>query len=155
MTLLCFTPRSTQCYDHTLEPLFPFILPTFHPFSPPSHCYCTMDTLPSLLVIALSWTYLLIPRLGQDALRTVHALPYLLHALPPPLRCYLRAHQYLLMRTLRAPPMPVHPHCCLMYHHTISARFTTPLHVYYHAPCTRYRSISTGLSLLYLADSTS
>ena len=127
---------------------FSFILPTFH-------CYCTMDTFPSLLIIALSWTYPLTPRLGQDALWTVRALPYLLHALPSFLQCYLRAHQYLLMCTFCVPPMTVHPHRCLMYHCTISARYLTPLHMYHHAPCTRYRSISTGQSLLYSADLTS
>ena len=65
-----------------------------------------MDTLPSPLVTTLSWTYPLIPRLGQDALRTVRLLPYLLHALPSPLLYYLRVHQYLLMRTLCAPFVP-------------------------------------------------
>ena len=78
--------------------------------------YCTTDTLPSLLVTVLSWTYSLIPRLGQDASRTVHLLPYLLHVLPLPLLYHLRMHQYLLMCTLRALPMPTSPHCCLMCH---------------------------------------
>ena len=86
-------------------------------------------TLPSLLVIALSWTYLLTPRLRQDALQTVRFFPYLLHALPSLLPYYLHAHQYLLMCTLRALPMPASPHCYLMYHCTVCARYRTPLHV--------------------------
>ena len=74
----------------------------FHLSSP----YCTMDPpLPLLLVIALGWTYLLTPRLGQDALWTMRFLPYLLHALPSPLLYYLHVHQYLLMHTFRAPPV--------------------------------------------------
>ena len=96
---------------------------------PLSYYYCTMDTLPPLLVIALSWTYLLTPRLGQDALRTVHPLPYLLHAIPSPLLYHLRMHQCLLMCTVRTPPMPAPPHCYLMYHCTVHARYQTPLHV--------------------------
>ena len=40
-------------------------------------------------------------------MRTVHPLPYLLHALPSPLLYHLRAHQYLLMCTLHAPPTPL------------------------------------------------
>ena len=48
------------------------LLFSFHLFPfPPFLYYCTMDTLPSLLVMVLSWTYSLIPRLGQDALWTV------------------------------------------------------------------------------------
>ena len=81
------------------------------------------------LVIALSWTYSLIPRLGQDALRTVRSLPYLLHALPLLLLYYLRVHQYLLMCTICAPVVPASPHCYHMYHCTFCARFLTPLHV--------------------------
>ena len=68
-----------------------------------SPIYCTTDTPPSLLVNALSWTYLLTPRRRQDALRTVRLLSYLLHALPSPLLYYIRVHQYLLMCTLCAP----------------------------------------------------
>ena len=104
------------------------LLFSFHlfPFFPLSHLdYCTMDTLPSLLVTVLSWTYSLIPRLGQDALRTVHPFPYLLHALPSLLLQYLHVHQDLLMCTFHAPPMPISPHCCLMYHCTICARYVT------------------------------
>jgi hypothetical protein len=115
-------PLHHHCYDRaswTINFFSPILLPLF-----PS--YCTMDTLPSLLVIALSWTYLLIPRLGQHALRTVCLLPYLLHALPLPLLCYLRVHQYLLMCTLVCPFVPVSPHRCLMYHCTSCARFLTP-----------------------------
>ena len=55
--------------------------------------------------------------------------PYLLHALPSLLLYYLCMHQYLLMCTLHAPPMPIPPHCCLMYHCTICAHYRTPLHV--------------------------
>ena len=104
-----------------LGPSFSF---TYSP--PPFPSYCTTDTLPSLLVIALSWTYPLIPRLGQDALWTVCPFPYLLHALPSPLLYYLHVHQYLLMCTLCAPPMPAPSHCCLMYHCTVCARYWTP-----------------------------
>ena len=43
--------------------------------------YCTTGTLPSLLDTVFSWTYLPIPRLGQDALQTVHLFPYLLTCL--------------------------------------------------------------------------
>ena len=82
-----------------------------------------MDTLPSLLVTVLSWTYSLIPRLGQDALRTVHLLPYLLHALPSLSLYHLRVHQYLLMCTLCAPFVPTSPHCHLRYHCTFCARY--------------------------------
>ena len=88
--------------------------------------YCTMDTLPSLLVTALSWTYLLTPRWGQDALQTVRFAPYLLHDLSPPLLYHLGVHQYLLMCTLRALFMPASPRHCLMYHCTLCARFLTP-----------------------------
>ena len=52
------------------------------------------------------------------ALRTVRLLSYLLHALPSPLLYYIRVHQYLLMRTLCAPFVPVFPHRYLMYHGT-------------------------------------
>ena len=93
----------------------------------PSLYYCTTDTPPSLLVTVLSWTSPLIPRLGQDALRTVHLLPYLLHALPSPLLYYLRVHQYLLMRTFCAPFVPVSPHCHLMYHCTFVHATRPPL----------------------------
>ena len=114
--------RGESCYDCASWTII-----FFHLLSPPPFpSYCTMDTLPSLLVIALSWTYLLIPRLGQDALRTVHPSPYLLHALPSPLLYYLHMHQYLLMRTLCTPFVPVSPHCCLMYHCTFCACFLTP-----------------------------
>ena len=98
----------------------------FHLFLISPSYYCTTGTLPSLLDTVFSWTYLPIPRLGQDALRTVHPLPYLLHALPSPLLYYLRMHQYLLMRTLGAPFVPVSPHRCLMYHCTFCARLLTP-----------------------------
>ena len=81
----------------------------FLSFHSPFPLYYAMDTLPLLLV----------------ALRTVRVLPYLLHALPSPLLYYLRVHQCLLMRTLRALPMPAPPHCCLMYHCTICARYQT------------------------------
>ena len=64
------------CYDRAPWTIILFLSPTF-----PLPSYYTMDTLPPLLVIALSWTYLLISRLGQDALRTVHCLPYLLTCL--------------------------------------------------------------------------
>jgi hypothetical protein len=102
------------------------LLFSFHLSSP----YCTTDPpFPLLLVIALSWTYLLTPRLGQDALWTVCSSPYLLHTLPSLLLYYLHVHQYLLMCTLRAPPMPAPPHCCLMYHCTVCACYRTPLHV--------------------------
>ena len=98
------------------------LLFSFHLSSP----YCTTDPpFPLLLVIALSWTYLLTPRLGQDALRTVRSSPYLLHALPSLLLYYLCVHQCLLMCTFRAPPMPASPHCCLMYHCTICAHYRT------------------------------
>ena len=50
------------------------------------------------------FTVLRIPPLPRG-LRTL--LSYLLHALPPPLLYYIRAHQYLLMCTLCAPFMPV------------------------------------------------
>ena len=96
-----------------------------YPF--PSSIYCTMDTLPSLLVNALSWTHFLTPRQRQDALRTVRFSPYLLHVLSPPLLYHLCVHQYLLMCTLRALFMPTSPHRCLMYHCTLCARFLTPL----------------------------
>ena len=59
-------------------------------------------------------------------LRTPSPLPYLLHALLSPLLYYIRVYQYLLMRALCAPSMPVHPHRCLMYHCTFCARFLTP-----------------------------
>ena len=102
------------------------LLFSFHlfPFSP--LLYYTTDTFLSLLVIALSWTYLLTPRLGQDALRTVRLLPYLLHALSSLLLYPLRVHQYLLMCTLCVPFAPVPPHHCLMYHGTFCAHFLTP-----------------------------
>jgi hypothetical protein len=110
------------CYDRmSWTIIFLLSIPPSFPSS-----YCTMDTLPSLLVIVLSWTYLPIPRLGQDALRTVRFLPYLLHALPSPLLYYLCVHQYLLMCTLHAPPMPTPPHCYLMYHCTVCAHYQTP-----------------------------
>ena len=111
-----------ECYDRASWTIifFPSIPFPFLPY------HCTTDTLPSLLVIALSWIHSLLPRLGQDALRTVRFLPYLLHALPSPLLYYLRVHQYLLMCTLHAPPMPAPPHCSHMYHCTICARYQTP-----------------------------
>ena len=49
--------------------------------------------------------------------------PYLLHALPSPLRYYIRVHQYLLMCTLCALFMTASPHRYLMYHCTFCARF--------------------------------
>ena len=99
----------------------------FYPLSIPLLLlYYTTDTFLLLLVIALSWTYLLTPRLGQDALQTACLLPYLLHALPSPLLYHLRVHRYLLMCTLCAPFVPVSPHCCLMYHCTSCACFLTP-----------------------------
>ena len=104
---------------HGLLFFFPSILLSLY--------HCTMDTLPLLLVTVLSWTYSLIPRLGQDALRTVHLLPYLLHALPLPLLYHLRVHQYLLMCTLCAPFVPASPHCYLMYHCTFVHAAWSPL----------------------------
>ena len=83
-----------------------FFLSIYSPILSPCY-YCTTDTLPSLLDTVLSWIYHPIPRLEQDALRTVHLLPYLLHALPLPLLYYLRVHQYLLMCTLCAPFVPL------------------------------------------------
>ena len=121
LTHLCL-PFLISCYDRaswTIIFLSSILLPLF-----PS--YYTTDTLPSLLVIALSWIYPLIPRLGQDALWTVRLLPYLLHALPSPILYYLCVHQYLLMCTLVCPFVPVSPHRCLMYHCTFCARFLTP-----------------------------
>ena len=53
--------------------------------------HCTTDTLPSLLVIAFSWTYLPIPRLGQDASRTVCSPP-IYYRLYPCLYCTTYAH---------------------------------------------------------------
>ena len=88
--------------------------------------YHTMDTPLSLLVIALSWTYLLTPRLGQDALRTVRLPPIYYMPYPHSYCTPLRVHQYLLMCTLRAPFVPVPPHHCLMYHCTFCAQFLTP-----------------------------
>ena len=98
------------CYDRAswaiiFFPSIPFSLFPYH---------CTTDTLLSLLV-------------RQDALRTVRFLPYLLHALPSPILYYLRVHQCLLMRTLHAPPMPAPPHCYLMYHRTVGARYQASL----------------------------
>ena len=106
-----------------LGPLFSF---TYSPSFPLPLHYHTMDPPLSLLIIALSWTYLLTPRLGQGALQTVRLLPYLLHALSSLLLYSLRVHQYLLMCTLCAPFVPVPPHHCLMYHCTFCARFLTP-----------------------------
>ena len=104
-----------------LGPYFSFI------YFSPSPIYCTVDTLPSLLVTVLSWTYFLIPRWGQDALRSVRLPnPYLLHTLPSPLLYYLCVHQYLLMCTLCALFMPASPHRCRMYHRTFCARFLAP-----------------------------
>ena len=89
-----------QCYNRaswTINFLSTYPLPTVLRTPP----------FPSLLVIALSWTYLLTPRLEQDALRTVRSFLYLLHALPLLLLYYLRVHQYLLMCTICAPFVPV------------------------------------------------
>ena len=63
------------------------------------------------------------------ALQTAHSLSYLLHALPSPLLYNIRAHQYLLMCTLRAPPTPPLPHCYLMYRHTVGAFGPPSYHV--------------------------
>ena len=65
------------------------------------------------------------PPFAHD-LQTMRLLSYLLHALPSPSLYYLRVHQYLLMCTLCAPPMPVPPHFCLMYHGTVCACYWTP-----------------------------
>ena len=76
--------------------------------------------------------------------------PYLLHASPSLLLYRLCMHQYLLIHDLCAPFVPASPHCYLMYHCTIGARFLPLLHVYYHAPYTCLSSISTGqYSTLY------
>ena len=81
------------CYDCASWTLI--FLPSISPSLLPYHC--TTNTPPSLLVIALSWTYSPIPRLGQGALRTVRFLPYLWHALPSLLLQYLHTHQCLLV----------------------------------------------------------
>ena len=44
-----------------------------------------MDIFPLLLITVLSWTYLLTPRLGQDALQTVD---------PPPIYYMPHPHLY-------------------------------------------------------------
>ena len=76
--------------------------------------------------------------------------PYLLHASPSPLLYCLCAHQYLLIHDDCTPFVPASPHHYLMYHCTIGACFLPLLHVYYHAPYTCLRSISTGrCSALY------
>ena len=76
--------------------------------------------------------------------------PYLLHASPSPLLYHLCVHQHPLTHNLCAPFIPTSPHCYLMYHCTVCARFPPLLHVYYHAPYTCLSSISTGqCSALY------
>ena len=64
--------------------------------------YCTTGTLPSLLDTVFSWTHLPIPRLDQDALRTVHPLPL-------SITCLTLAVTVLLMRA--SVPADVHPLC--------------------------------------------
>ena len=57
---------------------------------------------------------------------------------------------YVSWHDLCAPFVPTSPHCYLMYHGTINARFLPLLHVYYHTPYTCLSSISTGrYSALY------
>ena len=96
-----------------------FLSPTLFPLP-----YSTTDTLPSLLVNALSWTYLLTPRQRQDALRTVRPSPYLLHASPSPPLYYLRVHQYLLMCTLCARISSPLPYVSLHLLCTLPGRLT-------------------------------
>ena len=83
-------------------------------------CWTIIFLLYSLSPFTVLWTPPLL------ALRTVRLLRYLLHALPSPLLYYIRVHQYLLMRTLRAPFMPVFPRRYRMYHCTFGARLPTP-----------------------------
>jgi hypothetical protein len=88
--------KNNECYDCASWTII-FLLPTL---LPPFSSYYTTDTLPLLLVIALSWICPLIPRLGQDALRTV--------CLPPlSITCLTLALTVLLMRA--SVPADVHP----------------------------------------------
>ena len=75
LLILDYSFLLTQFLSHCvitvrLGPFFSFT----YSLPPPLH-YHTTDTPLSFLVIALSWTYLLTPRLGQDALRTVRLPP--------------------------------------------------------------------------------
>ena len=87
------------CYDRASWTILFFSsipLPSFPP-------YCTRNTLPSLLVTVLSWTYSPIPRLGQDALRTVHP--------PPPLSITCLTLTLTVLPTCASVPADVHPLC--------------------------------------------
>ena len=104
---LCTLMTAVNVVTMCLGLLFFFYLLSLPLF--PLLSYCTTDTLLSLLVIALSWTYLRYQ--GQDKMPCGLCTfpPYLLHALPSPLHCYLCMHQCLLMRTLCALFVPASP----------------------------------------------
>ena len=90
--------------------------------SPPSICRTT-NTLPSLLVNALSWTYLLTPRQRQDALRTVR--------FPPPIYYTPYPHPFTVPLMRASVPADVHPSCPPYAH------ISSPLpYVSLHPPCT-------------------
>ena len=107
----------------------------------PSPIYCTMDTLPSLLVTVLSWTYLLIPRRGQDALRTVRLSPLsITHPTLTPAVPLMRA----------SVPADVHP-LCPLYAHISSPLPYVSLHLLCTLPVRLLGALGLGCEFVHLA----